>query len=83
MQSLTLKESAKRANISHRTLLREIERGRGPAILRLAPQTVRVLETDLDDWIRSRRTPAGTVPLQINGRTPARAASDPEAHDSR
>jgi predicted DNA-binding transcriptional regulator AlpA len=55
---ISLDESAKRANIVRRSLERLIANGEGPAVVHISKRRRGILETDLEQWLLSRRRPA-------------------------
>ncbi len=58
MQLWSKKELAKRADISTRTLDREIARGKGPAVVHISERRIAFIDEDGERWIRSRRRAA-------------------------
>jgi predicted DNA-binding transcriptional regulator AlpA len=77
-QVLSLNEFAKRAGITRRSVERMIADGTGPAIVRLMPRRVGILEKDAQAWLLSRRQPvAGEAqPARRRGR-PCKAEAVP------
>lgn len=55
---LMLNEAAARCGVSKRTLQRYIADGTGPATVVLSARCVAIIESDLTDWIQSRRRAA-------------------------
>lgn len=55
MHLITRKEAAARAAISLRHLERLIGNGEGPPIVRLGARRVGIAESDLNQWLASRR----------------------------
>jgi hypothetical protein len=58
MQVLGLDEAAKRADVTRRTLERQIALGKGPPIVKLTDWKVGILESDFNDWLLSLRRPS-------------------------
>lgn len=58
MQILSLDEAARRAGVARRTVEREIELGRGPAIVEMSPRRRGIFDRDLETWLMARRRPA-------------------------
>lgn len=54
----TLKETARDAGVSMRTLYRLFEVGEGPAVVFISERRRGVLDGDFDSWLMSRRRPA-------------------------
>lgn len=52
---IPVREAARRAGVSSRTLQRLWSVGEGPARIELSPRRVGVLESDLASWLASRR----------------------------
>lgn len=69
-QVLSLNEFAKRAGITRRSVERIIADGTGPAVIRLLPRRVGILEKDAQAWLLSRRRPAANeaAPPRKRGR---------------
>jgi hypothetical protein len=55
MQVLTFDEAAKRASLTRRSIERLLSIGEGPAIIYLGKRRRGILETDLSEWLLSRR----------------------------
>jgi predicted DNA-binding transcriptional regulator AlpA len=65
MQVISLDEAAKRSDLVRRSLERLISRGEGPAVVHISVRRRGVLETDLHEWLLSRRHPApGAAPKE-------------------
>lgn len=58
MQVLSLDQAADRVGVTRRTLERVFADGTGPARIQLSKRRVGILESDLEVWLVSRRTPA-------------------------
>jgi len=58
MQVLSYDEAAKKAGIVRRSLERLLARGEGPAVVHISVRRRGVLESDLNEWLLSRRRPA-------------------------
>jgi predicted DNA-binding transcriptional regulator AlpA len=54
---ISFDEAAKRANIVRRSLERLIAQGEGPAVVHVSKRRRGILETDLEQWLLSRRRP--------------------------
>ena len=71
MQVLSYDEAAKRADLVRRSLERLISRGEGPAVVHISVRRRGVLESDLNEWLLSRRRPAPSekaeTPCPIEG----------------
>jgi predicted DNA-binding transcriptional regulator AlpA len=67
---ISLPEAAARLGIHARTLQRMLADGTGPAIVRLSPRRIGILESDLITWIAARRRPLGRQPIGRRGRLP-------------
>jgi predicted DNA-binding transcriptional regulator AlpA len=59
---ISLPETAARLGIHVRTLQRMLADGTGPAIVRLSPRRIGILESDLITWIAARRRPVACQP---------------------
>jgi hypothetical protein len=55
VQMLTLDVAAQRIGCTRRTIEKEIDADRGPAVVQITERKIGVLEEDLAAWIRSRR----------------------------
>lgn len=58
MRVLSLDQAADRLGLTRRTLERAFANGTGPARVQLSVRRVGILESDLEAWLSSRRTPA-------------------------
>lgn len=58
MNILNLNMVAKRIGCSRRNIERLISVGEGPTVTRLSPRRIGVAETDLEQWLLSRRRPS-------------------------
>jgi predicted DNA-binding transcriptional regulator AlpA len=67
VQVLSYDEAAKKAGLVRRSLERLLARGEGPAIIHISVRRRGVLESDLNEWLLSRRRP----PPGENVKTPA------------
>jgi predicted DNA-binding transcriptional regulator AlpA len=63
MQILSLDEAAKRLNICRRSLERAIASGSGPAVVRITPRRIGIVESILDAWIAERCGLAAGLPI--------------------
>lgn len=64
MRVLSYDETAKRAGLVRRSLERQIAQGEGPAVVHISPRRRGVLESDLEEWLLSRRrAPPGKAAL--------------------
>jgi predicted DNA-binding transcriptional regulator AlpA len=67
MRVLSYNEAAKRAGIVRRSLERQIAQGEGPAVVHISARRRGVLESDLEEWLLSRRRPApGEAARKLN-----------------
>ena len=58
MQILSYDEAAKKAGLVRRSLERLLAQGEGPAVVHISVRRRGVLESDLNEWLLSRRRPA-------------------------
>lgn len=58
MRVLSLDQAADQVGVTRRTLERVFANGTGPARVQLSKRRVGILESDLEAWLASRRTPA-------------------------
>jgi len=85
MQVLSYDEAATRAGIVRRSLERMIAQGEGPAVVHISARRRGVLESDLEEWLLSRRHPAPGEAARKPGKAPpdgVQATSNTEAAKS-
>jgi predicted DNA-binding transcriptional regulator AlpA len=67
MRVLSYDETAKRAGLVRRSLERQIAQGEGPAVVHISARRRGVLESDLEEWLLSRRrAPPGKAARKLN-----------------
>jgi predicted DNA-binding transcriptional regulator AlpA len=71
MQVLSYDEAAKKAGLVRRSLERLLARGEGPPVIHISIRRRGVLETDLNEWLLSRRhAPPGEAASEPREATP-------------
>jgi predicted DNA-binding transcriptional regulator AlpA len=71
VQVLDFDKAAERIGLARRSLERLISKGEGPVVIHLGKYRRGIADTDLDDWIRSRRhAPPGEKPRASDAEQP-------------
>jgi len=61
---LSLKEAGAKLRLTERSIRRMIETGIGPPVVKISARRLGIIESDLDDWAKTRRVmPPGWPPV--------------------
>ena len=76
MRVLSYNECAARAGIVRRTFEREIENGRGPAVVEVTARRRGVIKSDFEEWLLARRRPILSQPARRGPGRPRKVDDD-------